>query len=149
MTRRVHRRGADVRDANRAAILAECDGSRTVKEIADLTGIDYYFVAADVRALRRIGHAAAVNIRPWALNNGGAVYRHFDAAGLLLYVGCTANPLARTSNHASQARWFRQVVRIEIEHFDSDNEAMAAEAEAIRSERPLFNVQGAVSRGAA
>lgn len=95
------RRSPEKLAADRAAILALCDGRNTIKDIAAATGVDRYGVWADVTALRRAGHSAPVVIRPASLDNGGAVYRHFDADGGLLYVGRTANPLQRTALHAS------------------------------------------------
>lgn len=73
-----------------------------------------------------------------------ALYRHFDAAGVLLYVGISVNPFARTSEHVCAAPWARQVVSITVEWHLSRRAALAAELAAIRSERPQFNKAGVV-----
>lgn len=147
MTRKrtVNKRPPEVREADRAAVLQLCDGKRTIDEIKSALGRSRWSqdVYADVLALRRMGHAAPVNVVPRAMRDGGGVvYRHFAADGTLLYVGCSANPLHRTAIHASQSPWFRQIARIEIAHFDSGHDAAAAEAHAIRTENPIHNVQG-------
>ena len=70
------------------------------------------------------------------------LYRHFDAAGELLYVGCSNNVIRRTEQHETQSHWFPEVVTITVEHFGNGLEALAAEAAAIRDENPKYNVRG-------
>ena len=134
------KRPREVVAAARSAVLDLCDGTRTIGEIAEITRRDRSAVYADWFALRNAGHAAPIHRRPRGLNNGGAVYRHFAADGRLLYVGCSVNPLARLSCHVSQAKWFKQIARIDIVHYARGDEAIAAEAEAIRTENPVFNI---------
>jgi hypothetical protein len=69
------------------------------------------------------------------------LYRHFAADGRLLYVGISVNVIWRIGTHQERSHWFRSISRIEIEHFDSRDAALAAEKTAIRAEKPLFNVQ--------
>ena len=69
-----------------------------------------------------------------------AVYRQYAADGTLLYVGVSANPLRRMSEHNSKSG--RKVARIEIDWFDSRVEALAAEREAIKTEAPRDNKAG-------
>lgn len=75
------------------------------------------------------------------------VYRCYDADGDLIYIGCAANVKRRmTSHRASRAKASRLlaafVVRVEVsEPFPTKAEALAAEREAIRLERPVFNTQ--------
>lgn len=68
------------------------------------------------------------------------LYRMFDAARKLLYVGITCNPPARFAEHADEKDWWRQIATIGLEHFDSRGELEAAEIVAIRAEGPTFNV---------
>lgn len=68
-----------------------------------------------------------------------AVYRHYDADGALLYVGLSRNPLKRWGQHKALALWFYDISRIEIQWFDSREEASDAEIRAVKSERPIFN----------
>ncbi|MCW2228064.1 GIY-YIG nuclease family protein [Bradyrhizobium elkanii] len=67
------------------------------------------------------------------------VYRHFDSSGNLLYVGLSSNRRARYSTHKYRSPWFSQIARWTFEEFASREAAMAAEREAIESERPLHN----------
>lgn len=68
-----------------------------------------------------------------------ALYRHFDAAGQLLYVGVSLCAFQRTRQHGQSAPWFEDVTRIDIEWFASRSLAEAAEWRAIRNEKPLHN----------
>lgn len=72
-----------------------------------------------------------------------ALYRMFDAAGTLLYVGLTAHVEARMSQHKVGKEWWPDVANVQLEHFPSREEVARAEREAISSEKPLFNVMHA------
>lgn len=67
------------------------------------------------------------------------LYRHFDEAGKLLYVGISVHAVSRLANHKQVSPWIWSVARVEIQTFPTRQEAEAAEREAIRDERPLFN----------
>lgn len=69
------------------------------------------------------------------------VYRTFDDLGLLLYVGCSKDVAKRLTQHRTYARWVPYMKDVTIEEFPSRDDALAAEASAIRSERPFFNAQ--------
>lgn len=69
-----------------------------------------------------------------------ALYRHFDKAGALLYVGISLSWPLRTKAHAQKSRWFDLVDKVEIERFPTREDALAAERDAIQRERPKFNV---------
>lgn len=69
-----------------------------------------------------------------------AVYRHFDAAGRLLYVGMAQNPLQRLHGHKTDgAPWLHEVASVTIAWLDTRAEAVAEEARAIREESPARN----------
>lgn len=72
------------------------------------------------------------------------LYRHFDSSGVLLYVGQSISATKRFKSHKKTASWFLDIARVEIENFEDRQAALDAEREAIKSERPLFNVLGAV-----
>jgi hypothetical protein len=74
------------------------------------------------------------------MNDSHVVYRHFDAQGRLLYVGRSNNWADRTRSHRKYSHWFKSVANMSVEHFDTHAQCVAAEAEAIRRERPLFNI---------
>lgn len=73
-----------------------------------------------------------------------AVYRHFDASGVLLYIGMTNDPDQRFILHRYTARWYEFSDRCDIEWLDTRAEAVVAERDAIHAERPLFNIIGSV-----
>lgn len=68
------------------------------------------------------------------------LYRFYDHADVLLYVGLTADPGRRITQHRSTKSWWPQVSRVELEHFETMNEVRTAESIAIRDEAPLYNV---------
>ncbi|WP_051797284.1 GIY-YIG nuclease family protein [Catenuloplanes japonicus] len=69
------------------------------------------------------------------------LYRFFDRADVLLYVGITANFGARIAKHARDKPWFDQVVDIRREHYSNRADALTAEKAAIQTEKPLYNDQ--------
>lgn len=73
------------------------------------------------------------------VNVRAAVYRLFDASGALLYVGKADKPETRWADHERQADWWPAVASKTVEWFESHDEALAAEREAIASEQPVHN----------
>lgn len=71
------------------------------------------------------------------------VYRFRDADGVLLYVGATGNLVQRLEGHDSQTAWFDAVSTVEVEHFATRADALAAEKAATRDEGPLHNINNA------
>ena len=71
-----------------------------------------------------------------------AVYRLFDAHGTLLYVGVTSDPLRRWAAERYAHEWWAAVVQHKCEWYDTRKLALAVEAQAIRAEKPLHNVDG-------
>ncbi|MEV8494523.1 GIY-YIG nuclease family protein [Streptomyces sp. NPDC052002] len=67
------------------------------------------------------------------------VYRLYDKAGQLLYVGTTASPEDRWGQHAREKLWWSSVARAAVEWHPDRTEALAAERAAIQSEGPLHN----------
>jgi hypothetical protein len=81
---------------------------------------------------------------PIELTDGGPegeteLYRHFDAAGKLLYVGISLSTVVRLAQHRLESEWFDRVVHITIERFPTRIEAMIAERVAILKEAPECN----------
>lgn len=70
------------------------------------------------------------------------LYRHFDASGQLLYVGFSLRGHERQEKHRKQAPWWDRVARIEIQKFQTEAEARAAERLEIAAHRPLMNRAG-------
>jgi predicted GIY-YIG superfamily endonuclease len=70
-----------------------------------------------------------------------ALYRFFDADGVLLYIGITADVPARFKKHRDQKPWWNDVARIAIEQFPDRESVLAAEKRAIKAEQPRWNIQ--------
>jgi predicted GIY-YIG superfamily endonuclease len=68
------------------------------------------------------------------------LYRMFNRDGDLLYVGLTNNPKNRFKTHSKTQEWWREVATISVQTFDSRNQLAAAESQAIKDEKPLYNV---------
>lgn len=68
------------------------------------------------------------------------LYRFYDAEDRLLYVGITFDIRRRWRSHSKDKPWWRDSVRSTMEHFGSREEALAAEAAAIKAEQPIWNV---------
>jgi hypothetical protein len=68
-----------------------------------------------------------------------ALYRHYDDHGTLLYVGISLCAIGRLAQHKQGARWFEFIAKIEVEWFDTREEAEAAERLAIQTLGPVFN----------
>lgn len=73
-----------------------------------------------------------------------ALYRLLSKSGRLLYVGISGNPDSRWGTHSNNQPWWEEVADRKIEWFGSREAAAAAEVEAIRGERPLYNKQHSV-----
>lgn len=67
------------------------------------------------------------------------LYRHYNNAGQLLYVGVSLSTIARLIEHKTTAPWFKQITRVTIERFPTRIAAERAEIIAIRDEQPQWN----------
>lgn len=76
-----------------------------------------------------------------------AIYRLYDRADVLLYVGISTQPSERLKQHAGDKLWWHHVARREIAWLDSRAEALSAEAAAMENERPLYNGYHHLGRG--
>ena len=69
------------------------------------------------------------------------IYCHRDQFGYPLYVGCTSNLSARTSQHKSKAPWWPLVDTVEVlDTIEDPREASHVEAEYIRDLDARYNV---------
>lgn len=68
-----------------------------------------------------------------------ALYRLFDAAGDLLYVGITNNVKVRMQGHRADKRWWPEVVEKRITWYPNRPDAAAAEDRAIKTEDPRYD----------
>lgn len=69
------------------------------------------------------------------------LYRAFDQSGALLYVGVSVSALERLRAHRRQSGWFGDLATLTVQAFPDRFALEQAEREAIRDERPLWNVQ--------
>lgn len=69
-----------------------------------------------------------------------ALYRFYDHAGVLLYIGITANVGSRFKQHGREKPWWADVHSITLEHYDSREAVLEAERAAIVAEQPRYNV---------
>lgn len=74
------------------------------------------------------------------LGKTALLYRFHDAAGTLLYVGVTVNPVMRWQQHKRKP-WWAQVASVSVEEHPYTNAALDAELVAIRTEAPLHNLR--------
>lgn len=68
------------------------------------------------------------------------LYRFYDDAEELLYVGASADLITRMAQHSQEKPWWGDVADVKVQHFDTFDELVAAESHAIKAEKPLHNV---------
>lgn len=69
----------------------------------------------------------------------GYLYRHYHPSGDLLYVGITQSVSKRTKAHLFKASWKDFICLIVVEPFETREELLEAEHDAIRTEFPKYN----------
>jgi len=70
------------------------------------------------------------------------LYRHFDADGVLLYIGISGAESWRRKEHAKKSPWFPEVARTTTETVIGRVEALKVERAAIQAENPKYNKAG-------
>lgn len=70
-----------------------------------------------------------------------ALYRWWDEADVLLYIGIAEHIGTRTKGHAKGSSWMEFAVRSAVERVPSRSGALEAEEAAIKAEHPIFNEQ--------
>jgi hypothetical protein len=68
------------------------------------------------------------------------LYRAYDQDGTLLYVGIADDWLRRWREHRKTSAWFAEVGSVKVEGYPDRTSALLAERDAIKSERPKFNI---------
>lgn len=69
------------------------------------------------------------------------LYRHFDKDDQLLYVGVSLSTVVRLSQHREYSKWYDEIARVTIQNYDTRDEALEAETQAIRNENPKYNIK--------
>lgn len=71
-----------------------------------------------------------------------ALYRFFNEGGQLLYVGITDNVLRRWMEHSREKPWWFDLSHVTVQWHETREDALVAERVAIKTEDPLYNVNG-------
>jgi predicted GIY-YIG superfamily endonuclease len=74
------------------------------------------------------------------MNPTVSLYRFFNSAGDLLYIGITNRVPRRLDQHGDDKPWYLEVADVKVEHHPNRHAALAAEKTAIKTERPKYNV---------
>lgn len=77
------------------------------------------------------------------------VYRYFDSAGKLLYIGTTGDPYTRWTQHRRRSPWAADVASVSLEWFAYEDLAYLRERALIRAEAPLYNIKSTPAYDAA
>jgi hypothetical protein len=77
---------------------------------------------------------------PELFNRPTHLYRFFDKDGRLLYIGVSLHAVVRLVQHVKEAHWVNQACQVIWETFPNRYAALKAEKDAIRAERPPFNI---------
>jgi predicted GIY-YIG superfamily endonuclease len=70
------------------------------------------------------------------------LYRLYDEADNLLYIGIAGNPGRRFEQHRGEKPWWGEVARTTLTHYATRQEALYAELSAINTEHPRHNIIG-------
>jgi hypothetical protein len=69
------------------------------------------------------------------------LYRHYDADGVLLYVGISTSAAGRLKGHGRNAKWFDRIAVITVDRYPTRKKAEIAEDLAIAHEKPFYNIR--------
>ena len=111
-------------------------GARTATNEAVRRGCD---PTPDLAATSRKGDALASE--QTTAPDPTSVYRYYDRAGMLIYVGITRQGMGRNLQHNGGAEWWEHVSSQEVEHYPTRKQAADREKALIRQYRPPFNKQ--------
>lgn len=70
------------------------------------------------------------------------LYKVFNRADNLLYVGITHNPVERMKSHKSHSIWWEDKEQMTWQSFETRHEAEIAERLSIKNDNPVFNIRG-------
>lgn len=70
------------------------------------------------------------------------LYRVYDDADRLLYVGISDGPFLRLGQHSSSARWVEYATKVTLQRYTDRETARDAELAAIQGEDPVWNLAG-------
>jgi predicted GIY-YIG superfamily endonuclease len=84
------------------------------------------------------GKSPSVPTQKGATQGHTALYRYLAADGQPLYIGITGDVKQRKESHA-HSRWNCEATNFTVEWYDSLDAALAAEFQAIKNEKPMYN----------
>ena len=67
------------------------------------------------------------------------VYRYYDSADRLLYIGSTYSFSTRAAAHERDATWWPDVTAVKLERFPDQLSSLSAEIYGIKTEGPIHN----------
>lgn len=68
------------------------------------------------------------------------LYRFWNAAGQLLYIGITNDAHRRFTSHGKDKPWWPEVVSITMQKYEDRLTLIQAEMQAIQVEHPIYNI---------
>jgi len=68
------------------------------------------------------------------------LYRAYSLHDELLYIGISKQAVTRFDQHKETSAWFNECAYMVLQHFQTRQEAHAAEVVAIENEKPRFNI---------
>lgn len=68
------------------------------------------------------------------------LYRAYDKRGTLLYIGISTDAAQRMKFHEQHADWYQYMEHYEVEFIPNRRDAYKVEAQAIKTENPIFNL---------
>jgi len=141
--------------ARREKVRELTEQGMSARAIAEELGVNYSTISRDRSALGLIGQVIVgidgkaswqsfANPLPPKHRRGRTeehlLYRFFDAAGVLLYVGITDYLTNRFSQHSVVQPWWGDWATFHVTRYASRAEVKFAERIAIKLEKPLHNV---------
>lgn len=127
-----------IRDTAHISLLRKEATSRALAEAAiEKAKAD----AIAIAMMASVKHSQPVRIQPLESEEPTRfqLYRHFDKAATLLYVGVSFSAIVRLFQHKKDSRWFDQIHKVEISHWRTRADLLIAEKNAIQLEAPIFN----------
>lgn len=110
-----------------------------LRTLSSVTAEEKQIIAAETLGVTP-GHIAEHYVGIEEKGGRTALYRHYDDQGVLLYVGISNNPSGRFGQHKHSSRWAKLSARMVVEWYENKQAALHKEGEAIRVEKPVFNV---------
>lgn len=132
----------------RKVTLSEARDQQRRLHVGLIDGVDPLTSRRSVRQAEVIDALLAKRVRLDRAESPGLthLYRCYDHAGKLLYVGMSGNSLDRWMSHKRKSPWSDDVALMTVDHYPTKEAAIDAEAEVILTEKPPLNLTVALNR---